>query len=131
MAGIGECAGVALWLLVQVTPEFPVAPLPPDAPSVGDAEELYRASREALSAGDAAGLRQLIHSRERYRVPGTLQPLPPEEAQQYDFCHVRQAAFPTGVDEVLYLVICEVPGERVEVLFSLRRDRDGAWRIVP
>jgi hypothetical protein len=44
---------------------------------------------------------------------------------------VHQAVFPTAVDEVLYLVICEVPGERVETLFSLRRDRDGAWRIVP
>lgn len=131
MAGIGECAALALWLLVQVTPEFPVAPLPPDAPSVGDAEELYRATREAWSTGDAAALRALTHSRERHRLPRTLRPLPPEDAQQYDFCHVRQAVFPTAVDEVLYLVICEVPGERVEVLFSLRRDRDGAWRYVP
>ena len=131
MAGSAGVAAVALWLLVQGTPEIPMAPLPPDAPSVGDAEELYRASREALSTGDAAALRQLIHSRERYHVPRTLRPLPPEEAQQYDFCHVRQAVFPTAVDEVLYLVICEVPGERVEDLFSLRRDRDGAWRIVP
>jgi hypothetical protein len=34
-------------------------------------------------------------------------------------------------DELIYLVICEVPGERVETLCSLRRDRDGAWRSVP
>jgi hypothetical protein len=128
MAGV---AGVALWVLVQATPEIPMAPLPPDAPSVGEAEELYRASHEALSAGDATALRALTHSRERHRLPRTFQPLPPEDAQQYEFCHVRQALFPTGVDQVLYLVVCEVPGERVEDLFSLRRDRDGAWRIVP
>jgi len=131
VAGIGAYAAGALWLLVQGTQQIPMAPLPPDAPSVGEAEELYRASHEALTSGDAAALRQLIHTRERHLVPRTLQPLPPEEAQQYDFCHVRQAVFPTAVDQVLYLVICEVPGERVEVLFSLRRDRDGAWRIVP
>jgi hypothetical protein len=128
---VGILAGVGLWALLQVPQDFPIPPLPEDAPALVEVEGTYRALVEALRTGDHRALRQLTHSARRQLLPDRLVPLPPEEARQFDACRPTQPVLQPQEDEITYLVICEAAGERVEQFFTLRRSRDGVWRIIP
>jgi hypothetical protein len=124
-------AGLGLWALLQGgIADLPLPPLPEDAPALVEVEGTYRALAEALRRGDAADLRRLTHSARRHLVPARLAPLPPEEARQYEACHVMRPLLRTQEDEITYLVTCEAAGERVDQPLILRRDRDGEWRIL-
>jgi hypothetical protein len=124
-------AAVGLWAALQAPPEFPLPPMPEDAPSLVEVEGTYRGMVEALRMGDRRALLYLTHSSRRYLVPKPLMPLPAEEARQFDFCKPTQPLFRIREEEIAYLLVCETAGERVEDLFLLRRDRDGVWRIIP
>jgi hypothetical protein len=122
---------VGLWALLQVPPDLPLSPLPEDAPALVEVEGTYRAMIDALRTGDHRALRRLTHSERRHLLPSTLAPLPAEEARQFDYCRPTQPLFRIREEEIANLLVCEAVGERVEDLFVLRRDRDGAWRILP
>jgi hypothetical protein len=124
-------AAIGLWAAFQAPPEFPLPPLPEDAPSLVEVEGTYRAVVEALRTGDHMALRRLTHSERRHLLPSRLAPLPAEEARQFDYCRPTQPLFRIREEEIAYLLVCEAAGERVEDLFLLRRDRDGVWRIIP
>ena len=131
MGATGVLIVVGLWALLQVPPDLPLPPLPEDAPALVEVEGTYRAMVEALRTGDARALRSLTHSARRQLLPSSLLPLPAAEARQYDFCHIQRPVLGDGEKEIVYLLVCESAGERVEEFFSLRRDRDGVWRILP
>ncbi len=124
-------AAGGLWGLLGLAPALPRPPLPADAPALAAVEATWRALAQALRHGDRPALLRLTHSSRRHLLPEPLVPLPPEEARQYDFCRPQPEALPTREDEVAYLLVCEVPGERAERFFYLRRDADGIWRIIP
>lgn len=131
MGATGRLIAAGLWALLQIPPDLPLPPLPEDAPSLVEVEGIYRAMIEALRAGDARALRNLTHSARRHLLPSSLTPLPTVEARQYDFCHIQRPLLGDGEKEIVYLLVCEAAGERVEEFFYLRRDRDGVWRILP
>ena len=122
---------VGLWALLQVPPDFPLPPLPEDAPALVEVEGTYRAMVESLRTGDRRALLELTHSSRRHLLPKPLAPLPAEEARQFDFCRPTRPLFRIREEEIAYLLVCEAAGERVEQLFLLRRDRDEVWRIIP
>jgi hypothetical protein len=124
-------AAIGLWAALQAPPEFPLPPLPEDAPSLVEVEGTYRATVEALRTRDRRALLHLTYSERRHLLPSTLAPLPTEEARQFDYCRPTQPLFRIREEEIAYLLVCEAAGERVEDLFLLRRDRDGVWRIIP
>ncbi len=126
----GILVAVGLSALLQVPPDFPLPPLPEDAPALVEVEGTYRAMVEALRTGDRRALLQLTHSSRRQLIPH-LRPLPPEEARQFEVCRPMRPVLRMREDEITYLLVCEAAGERVEQFFSLRRDRDGVWRILP
>lgn len=131
MEATGLLIATGLWALLQVPPDLPLPPLPEDAPSLVEVEGLYRAMVEALRAGDRPALLRLIYSTRRQLLPSALTPLPPEEARQYTYCHIQRPVLGDGEKEIVYLLVCEAAGERVEEFFRLRRDQDGVWRILP
>ncbi len=127
----GILVAVGLSALLQVPLDLPLSALPDDAPVLVEVEGLYRAMVDALRTGDRRALLRLTHSSRRQFLPNHLRPLPPAEARQIDVCRPTLPVLRTGEDEITYLLDCEATGERVEQYFSLRRDRDGVWRILP
>ena len=114
--------------LARLDPSIPRPPLPTDAPSLAQAEAIWQEWVEAVSLGDAAALRRLIHSSRRQLFTG---PPSPDLAYELGFCKPQQPVLRTGEDEIAYCLVCEGGGERVEELFYLRRGVDGVWRIRP
>lgn len=131
MGATGVLIVAGLGALLQVPPDLPLPPLPEDAPALVEVVGTYRAMVEALRTGDSRALRRLTHSARRHLLPSSLTPLPAAEAQQYDFCHIQRPVLGDGDKEIVYLLVYEAVGERVEQFFTLRRDRDGVWRILP
>ena len=110
--------------LARLDPSIPRPPLPTNAPSLAQAEAIWQEWVEAVSLGDAAALRRLIHSSRR-QLPS------PDLAYELGFCKPQQPVLRTGEDEIAYCLVCEGGGERVEKFFYLRGDVDGVWRIRP
>ena len=130
MGTTGRLIVAGLWALLQIPPDLPLPPLPEDAPALVEVEGTYRAMVEALRTGDRPALLRLTFSTRRLLIPNPLVPLPAEEARQYDFCHIQRPLLGDGEKEIVYLLVCEAAGERVEQFFYLRRDRDGVWLIL-
>jgi len=128
---VGVLAGLGLWALLQVPQDLPPLGLPEDTPALVEVEGTYRAMVEALRTGDRRALLRLTHSLRRQLLPNPLRPLPPDEARQFDACRPTRPVFRAQEDEITYLLICEAAGERAEQFFTIRRDRDGVWRIIP
>jgi hypothetical protein len=128
---IGSLAMMGLWGLLQFPADLPLPSLPEDAPALVEVEGTFRAMVEALGTGDRRALVHLTHSSRRQLLPDPLPPLPADEARQYAFCRPTRPLLRTQEDEIAYLIVCEAAGERAEDVFTLRRDRDGVWRIIP
>lgn len=120
------------WLLAGLllpTLTSPAEPDLPPAPPLAQVEATWRALVEALSLGDREGLRQLTHSSRRHLLPDPL-PVAPAEAYQLGFCRPQPEPLRLQADELVYRVECAAFGEQAEMVLHLRRDRDGAWRIL-
>jgi len=103
----------------------------PEGPSLAEAERIWQDLVEALALGDRAGLLRLTHSARRHLVADPLRPLSADEAHQLGFCQPQPGPLPSQDDEVIFRLRCEARGEQAETNLVLRRDVDGAWRVIP
>ena len=115
------------WL--EQSKDLPLPPLPEDAPTLVEAENMFGEMVEALEAGDRRALVNMTLSTRRHFIPDPLPPVGPEIVRQLVACRILRPLFVIKDQQILYFQYCEAAGERMETLFILQRDHDGKWRI--
>ncbi|OGK96536.1 MAG: hypothetical protein A3I14_08980 [Candidatus Rokubacteria bacterium RIFCSPLOWO2_02_FULL_73_56] len=99
-------------------------------PPLDEIEKTWTSFWTAIATGDVAGARQYVHSYPRSSVPRDRAPqVLLERSREMAHCRLVPPPFPVSDDEVAYRVVCEHAGERAESVTSVRRDRDGVWRL--
>jgi hypothetical protein len=106
-------------------------PPPAVGPPFAEVEATWNAFWTQLAEGDLAAAWRYVHSSRRYLPsPDKLSALQ-DLAQQMAFCQLEATPLPPAKDEAWYLVRCRHGGETAETIVIIRRDTDGAWRLIP
>jgi hypothetical protein len=98
-------------------------------PAAGEAQAIWNAFWSRVLAGDLRGAYRYVHPT---RLGFPLQrPVDQLQGMAHQMLHCRLASdpLPDSGEDVLFEVLCEHAGEKVQLLVGFRQDATGAWRL--